>query len=100
LTRQLLLLIFLTARRLSVFVLERTVLAEDQTFYTSPFDAIRRVDADGIEYWSARDLSKVLGYDDYRNLLKVIAKAKAACQQSQQAVADHFLLRWADGFAS
>ncbi len=36
------------------------MLAEDQTSYTSPFDAIRRVDADGIEYWSARELGVVI----------------------------------------
>lgn len=59
--------------------------------HTSPFDAIRRVSESHHEYWSARDLSKVLGYDDYRNFLKAIAKAKVACQQSGQAITDHFV---------
>ncbi len=31
----------------------------------SPFDAIRRVDEQGREYWSARDLAKLLGYSEY-----------------------------------
>lgn len=30
-------------------------------------------------------------YDDYRNVLNVIAKAKLACEQSKQAVSDHFV---------
>ncbi len=29
---------------------------------TSPFDAIRKIDEQGREYWSARDMAKLLGY--------------------------------------
>ncbi|MBO0780555.1 MAG: hypothetical protein J2P37_17165 [Ktedonobacteraceae bacterium] len=64
---------------------------EQPTMHSSPFDAIRRVHQGDSEYWSARDLSRILDYDDYRNFLKVIVKAKTACQQSQQAIADHFV---------
>jgi len=63
----------------------------DGSLHTSPFDAIRRVDEDGNEYWSARALAKVLGYDNYRNFLKVMTKAKIACEQSQEAISDHFV---------
>jgi len=59
--------------------------------HTSPFDAIRRVNEQGNEYWSARDLAKILTYDNYRNFLKVIAKAKIACEKSTQAIPDHFV---------
>lgn len=61
------------------------------TEYVSPFQSIRKIDEDGSEYWSARDLAKVLGYDDYRNFLKVSTKARLACANSEQAVEDHFV---------
>lgn len=40
--------------------------------------------------WSARDLSKILGYNDFRNFQDVLKKAKIACEQSGQGVLDHF----------
>ena len=52
--------------------------------HTSPFEQIRRVSEDGAEFWSARDLSKVLGYTDYRNFVKVIRKAELACQANSR----------------
>ncbi len=45
----------------------------------------------GIEYWVARDLQKLLDYTDWRNFLLVIEKAKTACTNSGQAVSDHFV---------
>lgn len=45
----------------------------------------------GLEYWLARDLQVLLDYDEWRNFLKVIEKAKAACVNSGQIVADHFV---------
>ncbi len=57
----------------------------------SPFERIRKTDPEGQEYWSARDLAKVLEYTDYRNFLKVIDKARMACVNSGQALTDHFV---------
>ncbi|CVI67439.1 MULTISPECIES: DNA damage-inducible protein D [Alistipes] len=54
------------------------------------FESIKRVDDNGIEYWSSRDLWKVLGYTEYRHFLPVIEKAKIACQNSSQPISDHF----------
>ena len=43
-----------------------------------------------IECWSARELQEVLGYTKWDNFLKVIEKARAACESSGVAVSDHF----------
>lgn len=56
----------------------------------SPFDAIRREDADGNEYWSARELGKLLGYTEYGKFRGAIARAEQACKSSGHAVSDHF----------
>lgn len=47
-------------------------------------------ETDGVEYWFARDLQELLGYSQWRNFLLVIDKAKIACTNAGQAVADHF----------
>jgi len=62
----------------------------NDTFRVSPFEAIRRVAEDGSEYWSARELGKVLGYTEYRKFQNAIQKAEEACENSGQAVPDHF----------
>ncbi len=46
---------------------------------------------EGVEYWFARDLQRLLDYDEWRNFLKVIEKAKVACKNSQQKIEDHFV---------
>lgn len=55
----------------------------------SPFDAIRRTDDAGNEYWSARDLQPLMGYARWENfetpLLRAIASAKNTGAYSDQA---------------
>ncbi len=46
---------------------------------------------EGIEYWMARDIQKLLEYDEWRNFCKVIEKAKIACQKSGRSSDDHFV---------
>ena len=60
------------------------------TPHTSPFDAIRKVDEQGREYWSARDMAKLLGYTEYSKFKNAIQKAEKACEGSSEAVSDHF----------
>ena len=56
----------------------------------SLFESIRHIDEEGVEYWSSRELAKVLEYSDYRNFLVVIEKAKEACKNSSQDVLSYF----------
>lgn len=59
-------------------------------FEDSPFERIKRTNTDGYEFWSSRDIQKILGYISFRNFLPVIKKAKEACENSGQNVDDHF----------
>jgi DNA-damage-inducible protein D len=43
-----------------------------------------------IECWSARELQEILGYTKWDNFLKVIEKAKLACENAGTNTADHF----------
>ena len=54
------------------------------------FEEICRRSEDGHEFWSARDLQMILGYAQWRRFEEVIEKAKYACQNSSQAVENHF----------
>jgi DNA-damage-inducible protein D len=58
---------------------------------SNTFERIKRVSAEGNEFWSARDLARVLEYTDFRNFVTVIAKAREACASSGHAVSDHFV---------
>lgn len=44
-----------------------------------------------IKFWFARDLQVLLGYDEWRNFLKVLDKGKIACKQSGHNISDHFV---------
>ena len=43
-----------------------------------------------IECWSARDLQEILNYTKWDNFLKVIEKAKKACENVGENISDHF----------
>lgn len=47
-------------------------------------------DENGVEYWSARDLQKILEYSRLDDFVGVINKAKISCEASKQKVAYHF----------
>lgn len=44
-----------------------------------------------IECWSARDLQAILGYTEWRNFVKVIDKAKQACENVGEQAIYHFV---------
>lgn len=55
------------------------------------FDKIRQtLPETDIEFWFARDLQKILGYERWENFSKTILKATEACKQSAIAESDHF----------
>lgn len=54
------------------------------------FDDFSRRTEGGLEYWFARDLQGLLGYDQWKNFQKVLDKAKIACQKVGLKVSDHF----------
>lgn len=56
----------------------------------SPFDAIRRVTAEGREYWSARELMPLLGYEKWDRFADAIDRAKIAAHNSGYSVAENF----------
>ena len=45
---------------------------------------------EGVEFWQARELQKLLEYTQWRNFETVIDKAKIACEKAGQAINDHF----------
>lgn len=55
------------------------------------FETIKRLDDQGKEYWSSRDLAKELEYADYRNFLTAIGKAKTSCENSGEVIHNHFV---------
>lgn len=56
------------------------------------FEEMVRTDSEhGAEFWLARDLQFLLGYNRWENFAKVIEKARTACATSGYDVLDHFL---------
>lgn len=54
------------------------------------FEGIRQFNAEVNEYWTARQLARVLEYSEYRHFLPVIERAREACRNSGHPEADHF----------
>ncbi|MEK6938213.1 MAG: DNA damage-inducible protein D [Nanoarchaeota archaeon] len=59
------------------------------TLHKSFEDYVNR--EDGVEFWYARDLQKLLGYIEWRKFLGVIEKAKEACKNYNIDIKNHFV---------
>ena len=62
-----------------------------KNYNNKTFEEIKHIDEDGVEFWYARELQKVLTYMEWRKFDNVISKAKDACRNSDSIVEDHFV---------
>ena len=58
------------------------------------FNSIRQLNPYGQEYWSARELAPLLGYNKWERFEVAIQRAVIACEQAGQVVQDHFPASW------
>ncbi len=56
----------------------------------SSFEALRRINDHGAEYWSARDLQALLGYSQWRRFEDAIKRAMTSSDQSGNPADHHF----------
>lgn len=56
----------------------------------SDFEQIKRTSADGRIFWSARELSSVLGYSTYQKFSRILDKSTAAAQAKGINLSGHF----------
>lgn len=63
----------------------------DENTNTPNFDSIRKINPYGIEYWSARELMPLLGYQSWQKFEGAIKRAMTACEKSNQSKEDHFI---------
>lgn len=64
---------------------------EIKAYTESIFESIKHIDENGIEYWEARELQKVLEYKEWRNFKKVLDKARITCEASNYNILEHFV---------
>ena len=58
---------------------------------TTDFESYTNQTENGINFWFARDLQYLLGYTEWRNFIKVINKARIACETAGHFIIDHFV---------
>ena len=66
-------------------------LERKETYDNRTFEDIKHIDENGIEYWYARELQKVLDYKEWRKFEGVIQRAQEACKNSNVNIEDHFV---------
>src|SRR5262245_48749375 len=54
--------------------------------YVANLEACKRTAPDGSEYWMARDLQPLLGYDRWENFSAAIERAREACRSAGVSV--------------
>lgn len=66
-------------------------MVEDISLINKRLGAAKRENKGGGEYWMGRDIQEILGYAEWENFEKVIAKAKMSCESAGGDSSDHFL---------
>ena len=61
-----------------------------QRYQENIFESIKHIDENGVEYWKARELMKVLQYSKWQNFKKIIDKAQISCKMAKNNVEDWF----------
>ena len=56
----------------------------------SDFEQIKKTDADGKNYWSARELSNVMGYSTWQKFNRVLNKALQVAHSRCMNISEHF----------
>jgi DNA-damage-inducible protein D len=64
-------------------------MSELREYNISMFEDIKHMDENGIEFWYARELMKVIEYSKWGNFIKVINKAKESMKSINISVLDH-----------
>ncbi|MCE2706883.1 MAG: DNA damage-inducible protein D [Proteobacteria bacterium] len=67
--------------------MEKDIIIKLQDSFNS---IVHLIDGNGIEFWYARELQKILGYERWEKFENVIDRAKKSCETSQILVKDHF----------
>ena len=62
----------------------------DKKYDNKTFEDIKHIDENGMEFWYARELQKILDYTEWRKFENVIGKAKEACENTGISVLEHF----------
>ncbi len=65
---------------------------KNQELGVSPFDAIRRYDKDGNEYWSARELIEFMGYSKWQNFETPVQEAIENIKLTGDEVEAHIMI--------
>lgn len=65
-------------------------MADIQKYSERTFESIKHINEYGQEFWYARELQVALEYSQWRRFEEAIERAKIACEQSGNPVADHF----------
>ncbi len=66
---------------------------EIKEYTAKVFEDIKHIDENGHEYWFARELQNILGYNQWRSINDLIERAKIACKESEYNVDDHFAVQ-------
>jgi DNA-damage-inducible protein D len=58
---------------------------------SNDLDALKKQKTNGIEFWMARDIQVILGYQNWQNFESVIERAKSACESTRVDSTNHFI---------